>query len=232
MVAILWFSCGAASAVACKIALEKYPDARIIYQETGSAHPDNVRFILDCEKWYWKKIETIRSPFYADHFDVIRRTRFINGPKGARCTTEIKRKCRKYFEAGNPGITNQIFGFTVDERDRAEKPEMAGFEFPLIENGITKNQCYQELHKAGIELPMMYQLGFNNNNCICCPKGGMGYFNHCRKIFPELFAKMALLEREVGHSCINGVYLDELDPKAGRHDEPEIACDLFCLMGA
>ena len=56
---ILWFSCGAASAVACKIALKQYPGARIVYQHIASSHPDNARFVADCEKWYGKKIEVI-----------------------------------------------------------------------------------------------------------------------------------------------------------------------------
>jgi hypothetical protein len=28
------------------------------------------------------------------------------------------------------------------------------------------------------------------------------------------------MERRVGHSCINGVFLDELDPEAGRDEGP------------
>lgn len=46
---IAWFSCGATSAVACKIALSLYDDVHIYYIETGSGHPDNTRFLADCE---------------------------------------------------------------------------------------------------------------------------------------------------------------------------------------
>lgn len=49
---IAWFSCGATSAVACKMALSMYDDVRIVYIETGSGHPDNERFLKDCERWY------------------------------------------------------------------------------------------------------------------------------------------------------------------------------------
>lgn len=49
---IAWFSCGVTSAVACKIALSLYEDVQLYYIETGSGHPDNHRFIIDCEKWY------------------------------------------------------------------------------------------------------------------------------------------------------------------------------------
>lgn len=228
MMVILWFSCGAASAVACKMALEKYPEARIVYQHIGSAHEDNARFLADCERWYDRKIEIIQSRFYTDQFHVIKATRYINGPKGARCTTELKKKLRKYFELQNTGITTQIFGFTAEEQKRADKPEMRGFTFPLIERGIYKAECYQILNAKNIELPAMYRIGFNNNNCIGCVKGGMGYWNRIRISFPDCFEKMAKLEREIGHSCLKECFLDELDPNRGEHDEPEISCDLFC----
>lgn len=58
---IAWFSCGVTSAVACKIALSLYDDVHIYYIETGSGHPDNTRFLADCEKWYGQPIHTIRS---------------------------------------------------------------------------------------------------------------------------------------------------------------------------
>lgn len=46
---IAWFSCGVTSAVACKIALSLYEDVQLYYIETGSGHPDNARFLVDCE---------------------------------------------------------------------------------------------------------------------------------------------------------------------------------------
>ena len=228
---VLWFSCGAASAVACKIGLAKYPEARLVYQKIWSAHEDNERFIKDCEKWYGKKIEIIHSPFYKTHFDVIKATRYVNGPSGARCTTELKRKVRKYFEAENPDIKLQIFGIGPKETHRAERMKKDGknYEFPLIDANINKKMCFQRLQKAGIELPMMYKLGFNNNNCIGCVKGGKGYWNHVRKHFPEVFERMAKLEREIGRSCIRGRFLDELSLTEGRHKEPDISCGLFCV---
>ena len=42
---------------------------------------------------------------------------------------------------------------------------------------------------------------------------------------------MSALEREIGHSCINGVYLDELDPKRGRmEDEIMQDCGIMCWL--
>jgi hypothetical protein len=98
-----------------------------------------------------------------------------------------------------------------------------------IEKNLTKENCIGLIKEVGIAVPAMYLLGFNNNNCIGCVKGGMGYWNNVRKHFPENFNRMALIEREVGHSCIKGTFLDELDPNRGHEaKEPKISCDFIC----
>ena len=77
----------------------------------------------------------------------------------------------------------------------------------------------------------MYDLGYPNNNCIGCVKGGMWYWNKIRKDFPEVFKRRAKQEREIGHSCINGVYLDELHPDRGKESEEILQdCSIMCLL--
>ncbi len=229
---ILWFSCGATSAVACKLALTD--NCRIVYFDIKTAHQDNDRFIKDCEKWYGQKIEIIRGK-YLDQFDVIRKTKYVNGAKGARCTTELKRNIRKKFQKDNDW-DKQVFGFEFSEKEieRSKRiPKELNPEFPLIEERLTKENCLGILLKAGIELPTMYKLGYGNNNCIGCVKGGKGYWNKIRLDFPEVFIEMAEAEREVGRSCLKDkkglIFLDELDPKAGNMSSPLVAdCGFFC----
>lgn len=53
MIAV-WFSCGAANAVAAKKTIEKYgkkQEVRIINNPIKEEHPDNQRFLKDVEKW-------------------------------------------------------------------------------------------------------------------------------------------------------------------------------------
>lgn len=68
---IAWFSCGVISAVACKIALSLYDDVHIYYIETSSGHPDNARFLSDCERWYGQPIHIIQSERYSSVEDVL-----------------------------------------------------------------------------------------------------------------------------------------------------------------
>ena len=59
----------------------------------------------------------------------------------------------------------------------------------------------------------------------------MWYWNKIRVDFPEVFAERARQERLIGHSCINGVFLDELDPTAGRiGDEISMDCGIMCQI--
>lgn len=231
---IVWFSAGATSAVACKIALKQYENVEINYIETGSHHPDSMRFLKDCEKWYGQKINILQGP-YKNVFDVIERVRFINSPNGASCTSRLKTQVRQKWEYENPDVTHYIWGFEkgAKEENRAKRmveryPEYKHL-FPLIDANLTKENCLQLIKEAGIEIPEMYKLGYKNNNCIGCVKGGMGYWNKIRKDFPETFKKMAETERKIGHSCLKEYFLDELPLDAGRNETELVpSCSIFC----
>lgn len=239
-VVIGWWSAGVTSAVACKLAIDAYgkDNVRIIYFKIDSAHEDNERFIKECEEWYGKEIEIWRSEKYTDQFDVIRKTKYVNGPSGARCTLELKKSVRFRVEK-EVDYSSQVFGFEYNKKEinRAvrflEQYPEAGAVFPLIEKRMTKPECLHFLEAAGIHRPRMYELGFPNNNCIGCVKGGAGYWNLVREHFPEQFNKMAELEEEVGRTCLkdkNGMIpLKTLDPDRGRKQKiimPD--CGNFC----
>ncbi len=237
---VVWFSCGAASAVAAKLAVEKYgPRCVIAYCDTlAFEHPDNRRFLSDISGWLGTPITILHSTEYADIMDVFKRTRWLVGNKGARCTTEMKKNVRKEFQEPDDV---QIFGFTVEEETRIARFKAENFEvtaeFILRDAGVTKAECYTRLREAGIELPMMYRMGYRNNNCIGCVKGGIGYWNKIRRDFPADFARMAAVERDIGATILKDrrggqtkrIYLDELDPTLGRYmSEPDIECGVIC----
>ena len=229
---IAWFSCGITSAVATKLALSQYDNVRVIYIETGQEHPDSMRFLHDCERWFSHQIEVFRSQKYTSVFDVIEHTRYINGPAGARCTLELKKKVRYQIEDNLVQWKAQVFGFDASEQKRAKRFEeqnpKARAVFPLIEHGLTKEECMALIYRAGIEIPMMYRLGFMNNNCIGCVKGSRGYWARIREVFPEYFSKMAELEKEIGHSCIRDCFLVDL-PLNARKQQPVVpSCSIYC----
>jgi hypothetical protein len=229
---LAWFSHGACSAVATKLALEKYgPDIEIVSIDPGRESDDNPRFRAACEEWFDHEIKVIRSEKYVDHIDVAKRTGYINGPAGARCTAELKKAVRHAYERPDD---LHVWGYASDKRDFDRATNFAlnnpvtDSWFPLIERNLYKRHCLAMVERTGITLPEMYRKGYVNNNCIGCWKGGKGYWNKIREDFPEVFAEAAAVEREKNHSAINGTFLDELEPGTGRYKPEEIACDLNC----
>ena len=157
-------------------------------------------------------------------------------PYGAMCTAELKKKVRRDFQLPDD---IHVFGYTSEEQHRADRFREQNIEVdlrtPLIEYGLTKDDCLAMIQRAGIELPAMYKLGYRNNNCIGCVKGGMGYWNKIRKDFPDTFERMAQVERKLNISILRSesqsVFLDELDPTRGNHaDEPSFECSLLCTI--
>lgn len=229
---VCWFSTGVSSFIACYLTRDI---DKIIYTHIPDQHSDSLRFLHDCEKQLNRKIELLQSEEYAGVDDVIERTGYINGSYGARCTFELKKRVRQKWECENGVGHTYIWGYDVNEKARADRlvesmPEFE-HEFPLIDAGLTKAECHDMCKRLGIERPAMYDLGYPNNNCIGCVKGGMGYWNKIRQDFPEVFESRARQEREIGHSCIKGVYLDELDPERGNMDiEIFPECGVACYI--
>lgn len=228
---ISWFSCGIDSAVATTLALRQYDDVRIIYIANDSEHPDNFRFIEECRKFWNHDIEVFRSSKFKSQWEVIRAKRFINSPGGAPCTKILKKEVRWYIE-DTCQWDGQVFGFDADEAKRAERfseqnPKCKAL-FPLIKEGFTKAECMAIWAKTGIPQPAMYRLGFPNNNCIGCVKGGKGYWSRIRHYFPEAYQKMMDIEKELGVTCINGFALKELPSNYPMSNPIVPSCSLFC----
>ena len=230
---VSWFSAGVSSFIATYIERENID--KILYTHIDDQHIDTIRFLKDCEMALGRDIEILQSQYKSVN-DVIKQFRFINSPYGARCTQVLKKRVRKEWEHGKEDLT-YIWGYDIEEKARAERLEesMPEFKhkFPLIERQLKKEDCHGILKELGIKRPLMYDLGYKNNNCIGCVKGGMGYWNKIRKDFPVIFEERALLEREIGASCLRKIYLDELDPYSGRfEDEIVEECNIICQLGS
>jgi len=239
---VCWFSCGVTSAVATKLSIEKYSGVYpivVAYCDTGSEHPDNVRFLNDCQEWFGVDITILKNPKYNDIYDVFNSTRFMSSRFGARCSLELKKMVREEFEDIEYDL--QIFGFDSKESKRAasfiKNNPLVITEFPLIDAGLSKEECLIYLQSFGIDLPVMYKMGYKNNNCIGCVKGAVGYWNKIRKDFPDIFEKTAQIEDYLGAKLLvvwegktyKHVSLHELDPNIGNYkSELPITCGFIC----
>lgn len=227
---VCWLSAGVSSFVAAYLARSV---DEIIYIDIEDQHPDSMRFVNDCEKVLRRKITVLKSP-YGNVDAACRAFGYISGVRGAKCTEVLKRRTRKEWEYAHRDCSLvYVWGFDCTEQARADRLDLsmphAKHEFPLIDHAMTKVDAHGFMRRMGIKRPVMYDLGYSNNNCIGCVKGGKGYWNKIRVDFPDVFAKRAKLERDIGASCINGCYLDELPVDAGRmQDEIMNDCGIIC----
>jgi hypothetical protein len=238
----VWFSCGAASAVAAKKTVELYGSnctIRIVNNPVVEEDEDNNRFLKDVERWVGCPIEFAINPKYpsCSAEDVWERRKFMSGPMGAPCTLELKKEARQLWEKSNP-VDWMVLGFTADEKKRHDRfvlSERDNVLPVLIEQGITKDQCFGILRDAGIALPRIYKMGYPNANCIGCVKAtSPTYWNHVRATRPDVFNKRAEQSRRIGARLVlvkgKRLFLDELDPSAtGRPlKKMDFECGIFC----
>ena len=233
---VCWLSAGVSSFIAGYLVRNTVDE--FIYIDIADQHPDSLRFISDCEKVLGKPITVLRSKEYKNVEDTVKAFGGFRNVYNmfSPCTGWLKKRVRKEWEEQQQDCEiTYVWGFdcSAHERNRAERivegmPQFT-HEFPLIDNNLTKEDAHAVCSRLGIKRPTMYDLGYSNNNCVGCVKGGMGYWNKIRTDFPDVFEGRAKLEREVGGSIIKGVYLDELDPSAGR-EQTEILdeCGIFC----
>lgn len=239
---VVQYSCGAASAVAAKLAIAEHGDSvQIVNAFIREEHEDNRRFLTNCEQWFDKPVTVIGSAKYDySTVNVFRRERFLKGPGGAPCSKMLK---RRPLDAWREPDDVMVLGFTAEEEDRLidiqERLPDVTILAPLIDQGLAKADCLAIVERAGIELPAMYRLGYNNANCIGCIKGGKGYWNKVRRDFPNVFETIAAVQDELGPGSYlwaddndpgRRISLRELDPKAGRHSEILPSCSFFCEL--
>ena len=232
---IAWFSCGGASAIASKLAVEMHEHVEVVYCDTmKSEHPDNQRFFDDVQEWLGVEIKRITSKKYKDVDDVFEKTRYMSGIHGARCTVEMKKVPR--FDFQHPDDTH-IFGLTAEEGGRIARFEENNhdlkLEWNLRDAGLTKEDCLDRLASAGLVLPVMYSLGYRNNNCIGCVKATSAkYWNMTRRDFPEVFKKRAEQSRALGVRLtrVKGerIFLDELPADYMTGELENISCGPDC----
>ena len=250
--------------MATKLAIADDPDTIVAYCEVMEEHPDNRRFLIECQEWFGKEIIVLGNDKYdRSIYSVFEKTRYLAGPGGARCTGELKKRVREEF--AQPYDLN-VFGYTMDEVNRLDRfidaNNDVAIKAPLIDRGLNKQDCLAMIHRAGIEIPKMYMLGFNNNNCMGCVKStSPAYWRLVELHFPHMFEKMNAMEKHLGRSVckidmrtvakrypekykelgspelVGNKYwrpqLDELpDDIIAKDDSPDIECGIYCHMAA
>ena len=241
---VVWFSCGAASAVAAKKTIDIYGDIaniRIVNNPIDEEHSDNMRFLKDVETWLGYPIEFATNPTFPGSkcVDVWEKRKYMSGIKGAPCTMLLKKQARVLWEKDNHHDW-LVMGFTADGKEilRHERFVMTEREnlIPvLINEGLTKADCFRILLDEGLKLPEIYNMGYPNANCIGCVKvASPTYWNHVRLKHPSIFEQRSLMSRRLKSKLVvykgERIFLDELDPlvKSRPMRDIDFECGIFC----
>lgn len=259
---IAWWSGGVTSSVTCKLCIEWFglDNVRTIFIDTKNEDKDTYRFKSECENWYGQNIEILTNPDFKNIQEVWYSSLSLNVATGAKCSQMLKRLVRERWQKENT-FSYQAFGFDINEIVRAKgmktnHPETKPI-FPLISELLTKKDCIKIVQNANdiflkIELPRMYQMGFENNNCweTGCVQGGIGYWQKMGKEYPDKFNDMAKVEHELtdlkgepvtmlkDQSKGGGLVFLKPHPKypgikdismmSGRPPKPLVECNGFC----
>lgn len=172
---VSWFSCGCSSFLATYLLRDSID--RIVYIHINDQHPDTLRFLHDAEAILGRKVEVIQSEQFKSVEEVIRWKKVVRTPHFAPCTLYLKKRVRTDWEAANlDEPCTYVWGYDLNERNRAKRmlegmPEF-DHEYPLIDRMLSKEDVHGMCVELGIKRPVMYDMGYPNNNCIGCVRGG------------------------------------------------------------
>lgn len=236
----VWFSCGAASAVAAKKTLEIYGKTHnilIVNNPVIEEHEDNRRFLNDVQEWLNHPIVEAKNKDFPNCsiVEVFDKRKYMSGNLGAPCTMLLKKEARYQFELNN-NIHFHVLGFTIDEwkRQKNFNETERGNTLPvLIQSLVTKQDCFKILKNNRVRLPEAYSLGLPNANCVGCVKSqSPTYWNLIRSIDPVVFNQRCEQSRRIGVRLVKlhgkRIFLDELKltDKGGKIQSWE--CGIFC----
>lgn len=239
---VVWFSNGAASAIAWQETLRLYGDKCVVTavnNPVAEEDADNLRFGRDVCSWLGRPLVECRNPAFpsASAVDVWTRRGAMVFPHGAPCTVHLKKEARQHYERTNR-VDWYVFGFALEEKSRHERftlTERSNVLPVLIEAGLTRQACYDRLVAAGVQPPRVYAEGYPNANCIGCVKAtSPTYWNLVRATRRSVFDDRARQSRELGVRLVRHagrrIFLDELPAEAkGRSlKNMRMDCGIFC----
>lgn len=233
-VAIVCFSGGHSSALTAIETVRKYGKSNVILLNHDISsrveHEDIKRFKEDIANYCDVPITYANM----DNFENMpplevckKKTSFCTVPGRTFCTYELKTKpFYEYLEKipKSAGI-HIMYGFDENEPDRIMRRKdiirAMGYTpaFPLAEWERTI-ECTEEI---GISRPSTYRT-YKHANCAGCLKAGRQHWYCVYCLRPDIFEEGKQAEKQIGYSIINGIYLEELEPKFKEMREEKHIC--------
>lgn len=201
---VVFFSGGAASWAAGKLASEKYgsENTTLLFTDTLIEDADLYRFLDEAADNIGSRLVKIadgRTPW-----QVFRKEKIIGNSRIDPCSKILKRQISERWIKANfePADTALVFGIDWTEKHRFDDGEGHGVKnrynrlgWPYVEALFTLSPLMAKwdvmawLKQEGIRRPRLYDLGFAHNNCGgACVKAGKGHWAHLLRTLPAVYA--------------------------------------------
>ncbi len=193
---VVSFSGGTGSWATARRVADKHgtDDLVLLFADTLVEDEDLYRFLPEAAADIGVAVTRVCDGRTPHQVDVDRR--WLSNAKVAQCSLELKIKpCRAWLvEHCSPEDTVLYVGIDWSEMHRI--PEITRLwapwrvETPMIAPPyLDKHQIDDELHRRGIEPPLLNRLGYPHNNCGgACVRGGHAQWVHLLRSFPDRYA--------------------------------------------
>lgn len=212
------FSGGVTSAWVAGWALRNFPpnEVDLLFHDTKDEDEDTYRFLREMAAALGKEIVERSDGRSVD--EVFEDEGILGNNQQSPCSRILKQEPGDAYikELQAQGFEVVVLlGFSADEPRRVNgavgraanghrtlKPYTV--RFPIIEDGVTKQQCADWCQcEMGVRPSRQYEW-FDHANCKGCVKGGLAYWLKTAEVYPDVFERRAQQEEAFGHTIIRG----------------------------
>lgn len=216
---LISFSGGQTSAYMTQLLKKYYPDAKVVFANTGLEHEKTYEFIKKCNDhfgWNITCLEALVSPEKGkgtkyniisvdklskngEPFEAVVAKYGVPNLQFLHCTRETKIQPIHAWARDNLGKTKSYYtaiGIRADEIDRMDSnKDEKKFFYPLVKLNITKEIVNEFWDNMPFKLDIPNYLG----NCVTCWKKSDKKLAMILKEYPESFDFFARLEKQYGN---------------------------------
>lgn len=192
---------------------------RIINIDTTKEFPGmyaHIEKVNEYIKPYNLNIETVKIDFDYWFGCHIKTKGKMKGEKGygwpdsrSRWCTALKREVTKRNINKN---TIQYHGIASDEGSRTHKNKSRDIRYPLIEFGMTEQDCLNYCYSKGFDWGGLYT-DFNRVSCYCCPLSSLGELEILYNKYPDLWSNMKEMDKLSFRRFRSDYTIDQLEDR-------------------
>ncbi|GLX06721.1 hypothetical protein [Microbispora sp. NBRC 16548] len=174
----------------------------LLFADTLAEDEDLYRFLTDACAHLDVELTVVKDG--RDPWEVFLYEHFLGNSRLAPCSKRLKQiPCRKWLEANcDPAHTVVYVGIDDGETRRIPGVEKGWdgwtVEFPMADEPYwSKERMLAECEALGIEVPLLYRLGYEHNNCSgMCVRAGQRQWLRTLVTFPDRYAQAEAREQE------------------------------------